>query len=100
MNISSFITSYNTIQNCASIYKLSGKYVDYDYIAKNYTSIPINHYEIVIRFSIGYIGTWNSTDNLNLYVQHSYGALNNPWPYSCSATSLLCSSPGAGLDCF
>lgn len=37
MNLSSFTTSNNVVQTCSSIYLFSGKYVDYDYISKNFT---------------------------------------------------------------
>lgn len=49
-----------------SIYTFSGKYVNSDYLSKNFTGIGANHYELVIRFNVGYIGTWSSSDNLQL----------------------------------
>jgi hypothetical protein len=60
MNISTYNTSSNTIKLCGA-YNLSGQYIYTDYISKNFTSIPINHYELVVRFGIGFIGTWLGT---------------------------------------
>jgi hypothetical protein len=97
MDISTFITTNNTIKVCG-IYNMSGGYVDYDWIAKNYTKIPVNHYNLIIRFSVGYIGTWSPSDDLNLYFSHQYGTSNHQFSYSCSPLSTICS--GSGMDCF
>lgn len=78
-------------------YQLSGKYVDKDFIQRNLTKIPTNHYQVVIRFNVAYIGTWSATQNLNLNVRHYYGAQNFTWAYACAVTEFLCS--GTGLDC-
>jgi hypothetical protein len=43
-----------------------GKYVNTGYIYTNFTSIPTNHYQLIIRFSIAYIGTWIAPANLQL----------------------------------
>lgn len=40
-------------------YTLSGQYTNYDSLYKNFTNIPLNHYALVIRYSVGYIGNWS-----------------------------------------
>jgi hypothetical protein len=37
----------------------SGTYVNTDYIFKNFTNINTEHYELIIRFNVGYFGTWS-----------------------------------------
>jgi hypothetical protein len=76
MNLTTFVVSNSTNQSCVTTsptYLLSGRYIDKDYISKNYTistAPPINHYQVVIRFSIAYVGTWSSTQYLNFYAAH------------------------------
>lgn len=59
-------TSSNLTSKVCSIYTLSGQYIDTDYISKNFTNINASHYQLVIRFSVGYIGTWSATQHLKL----------------------------------
>lgn len=65
MDISGYQTSKPVTQICSQ-YTLSGAYVAGDYIQKTFTSIPTNHYQLVLRFGVGYIGTWASTDQLSV----------------------------------
>lgn len=94
MDLSGYSTSKPAPQICDQ-YTLSGQYVAGDFIQKTFTGIPANHYQLVIRFGVGYIGTWNPTDQMNLEINGS--------PYSwlyhgCSYPQDLCSTSTA--DCF
>ena len=75
-------------------YTLSGAYVQGGYISKTFTNLPLNHYEIVIRFNIGYIGSWNaSSDEIYLSADSTITTFNA----SCDHSEDLCS--GSGTDC-
>lgn len=65
MSLFGYTTSNPTPITCTN-YTFSGQYISTDFIAKNFTSIPLNHYAIVVRFNIGYMGQWNTTDVLRL----------------------------------
>ena len=96
MNLSTFVVSNSTNQTCG-IYKISGRYIDKDYISKNYTNFTIGHYQAIVRFSIAYVGTWSARQYLNFQAVHGYGSSNTIWNYSCLTTEFLCSN--TGLDC-
>lgn len=95
MDLSGYSSSKPGPQTC-DVYFLSGQYVAGDYIQKTFTGLPLNHYQVVIRFGIGYIGTWNSADQMALYIDGQPFT----WKYNgCACYSdALCSSSGA--DCF
>lgn len=61
MPLTGFTSSKTTPVTCTN-YTFSGQYTNQDYLFKNYTTIALNHYAVVIRFSIGYIGTWQISD--------------------------------------
>lgn len=43
-------------------YTFSGAYVQGGFISKTFNDLPLNHYEVVIRFNVGLIGSWNASD--------------------------------------
>ena len=49
-------TSSNPTPLTCSNYTFSGQYISSDYIYKNFTGIPLNHYALVVRFNVGYMG--------------------------------------------
>lgn len=72
MDISTYSTNKPAVQSCG-LYKMSGQYVSGDYIQKTFTGIPLNHYQLVIRFGVGHIGTWNPTDTMEVEIDgHTY----------------------------
>lgn len=93
MDISSYSTNKPTTQTC-SIYTVSGQYTAGDYIQKTFSGIPLNHYQLIVRFGVGYIGTWNYADTMQIKIESS----TYTWQYgSCSDAQALCSSSSA--DC-
>lgn len=51
-------------------YSFSGEYVAGDYLAKKF-KIPESyggHYELTIKFGIGYIGSWSNTDMMSMKI--------------------------------
>lgn len=76
MDLSGYSTSKPTPQTCDQ-YTVSGQYVAGDYIQKTLTGIPLNHYELVVRFSIGHIGTWSSTDQMHVQID----GIDYSWNY-------------------
>lgn len=48
--------------NLCGTYYMSGEYVAGDFLQKTFTNIPLNHYQLVIRFGVSFIGNWSSTD--------------------------------------
>lgn len=83
MSLTGFTSSKSTPITCTN-YTFSGQYVNSDYLFKNYTGIPLNHYAIVVRFSVGYIGTWSQADYLRLGLADASGSLNYDYRYYCS----------------
>lgn len=94
MDLTGYSSSKTGPQICDQ-YSLSGQYVAGDFIQKTFTGLPLNHYQVVVRFGVGYIGSWNSADQIQLQVD---GQLYS-WKYNfCAYSEALCSSSGA--DCF
>jgi hypothetical protein len=58
MALTGYASSSLVPYTCSS-YDFSGRYSNTDWISKNFTGIGANHYELVIRFSVGYMGTWS-----------------------------------------
>jgi hypothetical protein len=79
-------TSSNMSSHTCSVYTLSGQYIDSDYISKNFTGINPSHYQLVIRFSVGYIGTWSVSDHLQLVINDGDNVNTQTWAYSCTPT--------------
>jgi len=68
MTLFGYTSSQYTPVTCTN-YTFSGQYTNSDYIFKNFTNIPLNHYALVVRFNVGYIGTWSNTDYLRLKLE-------------------------------
>lgn len=102
LSLDGFSTSSPALFNCGA-FPFSGRYVNTDYIQKNFTGINTEHFELVIRFNVGYFGSWGSSDNLQLEVHDGVSTSYHSWGYSCgqtgtlSDTKNLCSSQGT--DC-
>lgn len=86
MSLAGF-TSSSPIPITVSNYTFSGKYASTDYLFKNYTGIALNHYAVVIRFNVGYVGAWTDTDYLQLLMTDSNGATNYNFSYFCGSGS-------------
>jgi len=82
MNYIGYQSTQYTSQTC-TFYTFSGKYTNLDYIQKTFTNIPLNHYAIVVRFSVGYIGNWANTDQLQFTAGDSISTTNFIYNYSC-----------------
>ena len=61
MDLTGYISNNPTPTSCGA-YQLSGKYTSGHYISKTFTDLGTNHYETVIRFGVGYIGSWDADD--------------------------------------
>ena len=68
MDLSGYSSSNLNPLTCTN-YTFSGEYVSTDYLFKNFTSIPSNHYAIVVRFNVGYMGFWDTNDTLRLSLE-------------------------------
>lgn len=84
MSLTGFTSSKSTPVTCTN-YTFSGQYTNSDYLFKNYTNIRLNHYAIVIRFSIGYIGSWQTSDQLRVSAVDSTQVVNYDFDYYCSS---------------
>jgi len=87
MALAGFTSSSPTPVTCTN-YTFSGRYASNDYLFKNYTSIPLNHYAVVVRFGVGYVGSWTDADFLRLNLVDSNGATNFDYRYYCGTGSL------------
>ena len=84
MNISGYSTSKPSSLVCGQ-YSFSGVYTAGDYISKTFTNIPLNHYELVVRFGVGFMGDWDSHDQILMEIDgvnysKSYGGCHQPQP--------------------
>ena len=75
-------------------YEFAGKYVAGDYITKDFTKIPKNHYEIIVRFGIGFMGNWNAQEEIIVNVD---GKNFSKAYTTCYMPQGLCHT--AGQDC-
>jgi len=58
MSLAGYTSTKSSTITCTN-YTFSGQYTSNDYLDKNFTNIPLNHYALVIRFNVGYIGAWS-----------------------------------------
>ena len=65
-----------------------------DYISKTFSNIPLNHYELVVRFGIGFMGTWDANDKILLKAD---GTQYSKSYVGCYQHQPLCFT--AGKDC-
>ena len=94
MSITGYETSKPETSTCGA-YSLSGKYIKNDYISKKF-SIPNtngNHYQLVIKFVVAYIGSWSTSDKMILTLNSEVFEEN----YICGHKSNECS--GSDIDC-
>lgn len=82
MTLAGYTSSQLATRTCSN-YTFSGQYTNTDFISKNFTNIPLNHYAVVVRFNVGYIGTWAETDNLRLNLQDSAQSIFYDYKYVC-----------------
>lgn len=82
MTLFGYTSSQYTPVTCTN-YTFSGQYTNSDYIFKNFTNIPLNHYALVVRFNVGYIGTWSNTDYLRLKLEDQLQSVNYDYRYYC-----------------
>lgn len=71
---------------------MSGQYVAGDYISKTF-ALPANHYVVMVRFSIVFVGTWDAADEIVLTMEGQ----NYTYLYNTCPSQNLCSA--AGTDC-
>lgn len=80
MELGGYKTTKASPVTCGT-YSLSGEYVAGDYLSKTF-EIPESyggHYEIAIKFVIGYIGAWTNTDQIYMKLNGKQYTYN----YSC-----------------
>jgi len=80
-------------------YTFSGKYTANSYLSKSFTNIPLNHYALVVRFSVGYLGTWSANDGLRLNLQDSLQSINYDYFYHCDFVENICGETYTTTDC-
>lgn len=88
IDLSTFQSSSPAAYNCTSAYPLSGRYGSTDYLAKQYTGLPVNHYYLIVRFSMAYMGTWANTDMFAVTVDN----FQKVWNYSCNTNQAICTT--------
>lgn len=81
-----FVCNYtypiDNVTNITFFYNFSGVYVSTDYVAKTY-AIHDPHYQMILRFSITFVGVWAANDSLNVYTNDGISETNNPIIYNC-----------------
>jgi hypothetical protein len=73
---------FNSTTNVTFFYNFSGVYASTDYIAKTY-AIHDPHYQMVLRFSVTFVGVWAANDSLNVYTNDGISGTNTPVIYNC-----------------
>ena len=89
MSLFGYDSSSLTPHTCTN-YTFSGQYTSTDYLSKNFTGIPLNHYALVVRYNVGYLGTWSDTDYLRLNLQDNKQSINYDHHYNCDVVENLC----------
>lgn len=89
MSIFGYSTSNPSFLTCNN-YTFSGQYVATDYLYKNFTNIPLNHYALVVRFNVAFLGTWTSSQGLRLFLQDDEQNINFDYNYSCAVVENIC----------
>jgi len=92
-------TSSNPTPHTCTNYTFSGQYTANDYISKNFSGIPLNHYALVIRYNVGYLGNWSSTDYLRLNLQDNKQSIDYDHHYYCDVIENLCNESYNSTDC-
>jgi hypothetical protein len=87
MSLAGFTSSQATPVTCSN-YTFSGQYTNSDYLFKNYTGLSGNHYAVVVRFNVGYVGTWSMTDQLRLSLTDASGSVSFDYRYYCSSGAI------------
>jgi hypothetical protein len=87
MSLTGFTSSSPTPVTCSN-YTFSGRYASSDYLSKNYTALALNHYAVVIRFNVGFVGAWTDADYLRLAMTDANGATNFDYRYYCGTGSV------------
>lgn len=82
MSLAGFTSSSLTPITCTN-YTFSGQYANSDFLFKNYTGIALNHYAVVVRFNVGYVGAWTDADYLRLTLIDPYGSTDYDYRYYC-----------------
>ena len=82
MSLFGYTSSSPTPLICTN-YTFSGQYTADDYLTKNFTNIPLNHYAVVVRFNVGYMGFWDNQDYLRLNLVDDSQSVNYDYYYSC-----------------
>ena len=67
MDVSNYTTTNASPFLCGN-YTFSGQYTANDYLFRNLTGISDNHYELIVRYNVAYIGNWSDTDTLRLHI--------------------------------
>jgi hypothetical protein len=80
-------------------YTFSGQYAAGDYLFKNFTGIPINHYALVVRFNVGFMGSWSSSDGLRLRLEDDEQTIDFDYNYGCSIVENICNEAYPTSDC-
>ena len=70
-----------------------------DYLSKNFTSIPLNHYAMVVRFNVGYMGFWDENDTLSLTLEDDVQTVEFDYNYSCDVSENICGELYNTTDC-
>lgn len=82
LSLDGFSTSNPNVYTCNNI-SFSGKYTNLDYLQRNFTEINAEHFELIVRFNVGYIGSWAATDNLQLEIHDGVMTSYHFWEYTC-----------------
>ena len=82
MSLAGYSSTQVSPVTCSN-YTFSGQYTSADYLFKNFTNIALNHYQIIVRFNVGYVGTWSESDYLRVTLGDSMQIVNHDYYYNC-----------------
>jgi hypothetical protein len=82
MDYSGYVTT-QTIPKVCGNYTFTGTLTANDYLGKNFTGFPANHYAVVVRFSLGHMGNWTEDDTINVQFKDGQQTVNYLIPYYC-----------------
>lgn len=99
MNLTGYVSSSPVVKTCG-IYQLSGQYVSTDYLTRTWVGLGVNHYKLVIRFSIGFIGTFAGNEAYQVTINGGTSSTNHTFQYACTVFANICNAGGTSSDCF
>ena len=82
-----------------SNYTLAGLYSNSDTIEGNFTGLSANHWQLLVRFSIGHLYLWNETDQTQIEMTDPSQTITEVQNYTCDSPDDLTGTNHSDYEC-